>query len=434
MTRRLKETEGRKLVLIGGSNIAFGVDGNLLEDMLREKGFDITVCPYGLYAAVGSSAMLELSEGAIHENDMVVLAFEPTPETLSDYFGATAFLKCAEGHPELFMGLSPDLMGRAAGNLVPYIQEKAAVCASGVLPRAEGVYAAGAFDGNCTMVFERPGNRMRLGYDTSSPVDLDKVSISGDFARRVNRYCERVQKKGAQVFMSFSPMNRSSVRGSMKDFFDRMNRAFVCPVISDPNDYCLESGWFYDSNFHLNSAGQMLRTILLAEDLLPCLGCYSAVDAARPEMPAPVVLETGTAEEGVSADFVFEPLEQEGLCRLTGLTEAGRDKEALAVPEKAEGRVVAEIDAHALQAPQLRELTVPGTVDCLPDHFLEGCPNLERLVLTHTEAPCSISSHSLDGADNLQILVPYSVYPWYRDGYGCESNPWEAWVDRIATY
>ena len=37
-------------------------------------------------------------------------------------------------------------------------------------------------------------------------------------------------------------------------------------MISDPNRYILDSGWFYDSNFHLNSAGAAVRTRLLAEE------------------------------------------------------------------------------------------------------------------------------------------------------------------------
>ena len=40
LTERLYSAEGRKLVLIGGSNIAFGVDAGLLQELLAEKGYD----------------------------------------------------------------------------------------------------------------------------------------------------------------------------------------------------------------------------------------------------------------------------------------------------------------------------------------------------------------------------------------------------------
>ena len=127
MTERLYQAGGKKLVLIGGSNIAFGVDVELLEQLLRDKGYDYTVCPYGLYAAVGCSAMLSLSEDALGKGDLVILAVEPTEETLSDYFGASAFLKCAEDAPWLLKKLNADQRRAALGNYVSYLQERLAV-------------------------------------------------------------------------------------------------------------------------------------------------------------------------------------------------------------------------------------------------------------------------------------------------------------------
>ena len=108
MYRRLREAEGRKIVIVGGSNVAFGLDSGLMEELLREKGYAYEVCPFGLYAAVGSSAMLDLSENTLREGDIVILALEPTSETMSDYFGATAFWKCTENAPELLFGLGGD--------------------------------------------------------------------------------------------------------------------------------------------------------------------------------------------------------------------------------------------------------------------------------------------------------------------------------------
>lgn len=37
----------------------------------------------------------------------------------------------------------------------------------------------------------------------------------------------------------------------------------------------------------------------------------------------------------------------------------------------------------------------------------------------------------LENADQIRIFVPAVAYPMYRDGYGCETNPWEQYLDRI---
>ena len=70
---KLKTTQGPKIVLVGGSNVAFGVDSALMEDLLSQAGESYTVCNFGLYAAVGTSAMLSLSEKYLNAGDRVVL-------------------------------------------------------------------------------------------------------------------------------------------------------------------------------------------------------------------------------------------------------------------------------------------------------------------------------------------------------------------------
>ena len=433
LVRRMDEARGRRLILIGGSSVAFGIDVALLETYLREKGFEYTVCPLGLYAAVGTSAMLSLSESALREGDTVVLALEPAADALTAYFGATAFLKCAESDPSLFWRLGRDQQARVIGNAVPFLQEKYALVRSGQLPKAEGVYAKAAFDENCNMAYPREGNILAMGYDTGSPIALSGLAIDPSFAAQINAYCKSASKKGASVFMSFSPMNKSAVTGDANDYFTLCNETFDCPVISNPLDYILDSGWFYDSNFHLNTAGAHMRTWLLARDILAQLGCYAPLEDELPVMPAPVAAEVQAAAD--SGDFVFEAAENGRAYVIAGLTEQGKGKETLLLPSSYLDQPVAAVRGDALkEASRLMELHVPQSIASLPDGLLDGCASLCRLVLEHTSAPCGISAHSLDGLKDLQILVPAEAYPWYLDGYGCEENPWQAYRNQIFSF
>lgn len=434
LTERLYQTEGKKLVLVGGSNVAFGVDVELLEEILADKGFDYTVCPYGLYAAVGCSAMLSLSEDALGEGDLVVLAVEPTDETMSSYFGAGAFLKCAEDAPWLLTKLNADQRRAVLGNYVSYLQERLRIVRSGALPEAEGVYSRAAFGENGNLDYVREGNIMALGFDTSEPVDLRSVSIEEAFAGQVNDYCRSAAKKGAQVFLSFSPVDRSALTNESEEallaFFDRCREAFACPIISDPGRYVLDSAWFYDSNFHLNSAGARLRTVLLAEDLLAQLGCCEAVDVPQSEAPASAYRAAETT--GDSADFLLEPAADGAGWRVVGLSPEGKEKTVLELPASVEGKPVVAFAAGAFdEASGLEELRLPESIETIPDAAFAGCPALRRLVLLHEKVPCGVSEHSFDGADELRVYVPAAAWPLYRDGYGCETNPWTVWLDRV---
>lgn len=435
---RLTDSSGKRIVLVGGSNVAFGVDVGLLEHLLAQYGYEYTVCPFGLYAAVGTGAMLELSQAQLREGDIVVLAVEPTDETLSAYFGASAFWKCAEEAPELLAAVSPAHRAALAGNYVGFLQERASICRGGQFPRAEGAYAKSSFDEDGSMSFHRAGNIMALGWDTGAPVDLAAVSVSPDFAGQVNGYCETARARGAQVYLSFSPVNRSALAGDAGEgaaaYFRTCLDAFDCPVISDPNRYILDSGWFYDSNFHLNSAGAVLRTCLLAEDLLAQLGCYEELSFPRPAMPEPVPQETEEAPD--SGWFLFSPADGAASGYLvSGLTETGMAQAGLTVPAGFEGRPVVGFEPRALDgAEALEELRLPETVESLPDGMFAGCPGLTRLVLEHTRRLCRITEHTFDGAPQVKIYVPTAAYPLYRDGGGCETNLWSALLDRIFQY
>ena len=59
--RYLDEAPGPRIVLVGGSGVAFGVDSALMEREL--PGY--TVVNFGMYAALGTTVMLELSQELI---------------------------------------------------------------------------------------------------------------------------------------------------------------------------------------------------------------------------------------------------------------------------------------------------------------------------------------------------------------------------------
>ena len=327
------------------------------------------------------------------------------------------------------------------GNYVPYLQERVAIYVGGNPPVAEGVYARSSFNDRCDLIYPRPGNIMSVGYDTAAPIALGEVSVAPDFAQQVNDYCAKAEAKGARVVMSFSPMNRSAIKDhteqNVSSYFKLCNETFACPIISDPNDYILPSGWFYDNNFHLNDAGALLRTYRLAEDLLTYLGSYAPLEYEMPVMPGTAVDTPEPETDG--GEFLFEPLEgQDGKTvgyLVSGVAEKALGETSLRIPSFHKGLPVVGFQPNALEnATTLEELWVPDSVESLPDNLFRGCTALTRLMLEHTSGLCSVTEHTFDGADQLRIHVPEKAYALYRDGDGCGANPWAQYLDRIVTY
>lgn len=434
--QKLKDTQGRKIVIVGGSNVAFGVDSAQLEATLRECGFDYTVCNFGLYAAVGTSAMLELSRNFIGEGDVVVLAIEPTSETFSSYFGATAMLKCAETETEMLLHLSGDQQSNLVGNYLAYLQERARIQRTGILPQIDGVYAKASFDANGDMVYDRAGNDMLLGYDPTALIDLENIHYEPAFVEQVNSYIASAEAKGATVLMSFSPMNRGAVVDASEEtvyrFFTRLQDTFLCPIISDPNNYIMDSGWFYDSNFHLNNAGTEIRTHTLTCDLLNQLSCFRLIPFQMPAMPPSIAkAESNDADSG---DFLFESFGENGLL-VSGLSQQGMEKDSLILPASHNGKPVVGMTETAFAGnTRIAELILPETVASIPDGAFAGCVNLKKLTLLHAKTPPDVGDGLFDGADGLTIFVPSGSFHLYRDGAGCTVNVWEPHLSRVQVY
>lgn len=377
--------------------------------------------------------MLSLSEAFIGEGDIVVLAIEPTAETFSTYFGATAMLKCAEDDPEMLLHLNSQQKTAVAGNYISYLQERAEIRRTGILPRPEGAYAKAAFDANGDMSFHRAGNSMLLGYDTAVPIDLSSFSCEDAFANQVNDYITAARDHGAQVVMSFSPMNRSAMTDASEEtvygFYLALLDTFRCPIISDPNDYILDSGWFYDTNFHLNSAGSAVRTNQLCCDLLTYLGSSAPILFDMPEMPASIADVGETAADG--GDFLFQPV-GESVLAVSSLTAQGQAKQQLIVPGMSSGKPVVGLTAEAFSGnTALQELILPATIERIPDGAFAGCSSLTRLTLLHRDKTPNVGSGLLESAPDLLIYVPAEAYSLYRDGAGCAANAWESYTDRI---
>ncbi|MBP5254637.1 MAG: hypothetical protein J6Z23_04555 [Lachnospiraceae bacterium] len=440
MHRRLSRTEGKRIILIGGSNVAFGVDGELLQSILGTYGKEYTVCPFGLYAAVGTSAMIQLARDKVREGDIVIFSFEPSSETMDTYFGATAFLKCAEQDPEMIGSLNAEQRRALFGNYMSYLSERYKIVRSGNYPKPEGAYKRSSFNSSCTMTFERAGNAMTLGYDITKPIDLDAIVISDAFRDQVNEFCQHAEEVGASVYMTFCPMNRSAMTDASAEavtrFFDLMNETFVCRIITDPFSSIFDSGWFYDSNVHLNTPGMKYHTILLAQDILTELGEYADPDIPIPEMPAPIAALPGDDGAGNAACFLLKPVSDGNAWSVGGLSEEGLRQTSLTIPAYVEGMPVVMIESGALSgAATLEELRVPETIAELPDYLFRDTPALARLVLLHKSSVCSIHEHTFDGdGQRIRVFVPSAAYTLYRDGAGCETNSWEKEYDRIYTY
>lgn len=288
---RLAEPSDKpRLVLVGGSAAAFGVDSALLEEQLPQD----RVVNFGMYAALGTRVMLDLSEPLLQEGDLVLVMPEQQQQTLSDYLGAQALWQAADGNFSLLRCLHGQDAAQMLGAFPQFAAQKFRFWCSGG-PQLSGVYQRSSFNeaGDIISPLCR-ANQMPNGWDTTTPIRFDAELLDETFCTELNAYAARLAEKGVTVWYHFPPMNAAAVEpdSDVDAYAALLQNALTLPLAGDPNACILDSGWFYDTNFHLNASGKTVFTRQLVRDIKAMLGDSSPTEIALPEMPEPFLDET----------------------------------------------------------------------------------------------------------------------------------------------
>ena len=214
---RLNSVEGKKIVFVGGSSLPFGLKCELIENELP----DYTAVDFGLYAALGTVVMMDLSLSGISEDDIVILAPETDPQLYSDFFTPRLFRTSLGDRTDLLAYLSSGRRKEAANAYYPVLIDRLRQRGDPTVPETE-LYARSSFDDYGDIAFTRSRNRMSEGYDSSQTVSLSGL-LDGGFVDEVNAYAEKVRDKGATLLFWFPPINESAARFTDKEA-NRFNR------------------------------------------------------------------------------------------------------------------------------------------------------------------------------------------------------------------
>ena len=328
---RLTTIEEPKIVVVGGSSVAFGLDSATIEEYM-----EMPVVNFGLYAALGTKLMLDLSKPGINEGDIVVLAPELDAQTMSMYFSSENTLRATDDDPSMLRYLPAENLFSVLGSLWKHVGEKLEYQRDGA-PDPSGVYNAKNFNEYGDLDYDRPENVMPLYYDPNKMIELNESILDDEFIDYLNDYIKYCERRGATVYFSYCPMNymalaEGTTDESIAEFESLMRERINCRFISYADDYIMAPGYFYDTNFHLNNVGVRYRTLKLTEDLLLATDTPKLITE---QFPTPPELEEGMIKVygEIAGDeyFTYVKLEN-GNYMISGLSELGKTQKTLTVP------------------------------------------------------------------------------------------------------
>ncbi|MBE5807673.1 MAG: hypothetical protein E7317_04965 [Clostridiales bacterium] len=409
---RLAKEKGSRLVVIGGSSVAFGIDSALTE---QELGMPCV--NFGLYAAFGLKPMLDLSAGRLHRGDIVVIAPETTSQMYSTYCGYDYLLQAFENRIDLLVGLGPGYYPGLVSKLPGYIGDAAALRARGGAS-ATGVYTLSAFDALGDIAYPRPENVMGKGWLEDNLPELDRGIVTAGFLDMVNDYVEKARRRGAEVYFSFCPIDALSVgqadAADREAFVDALREGLDCPLLSPLSDHIMDAGFFYDSNYHLNDTGVRYNTLMLIADVQRLQGSMRQTTVELPYAPLlkrdDAVLSSGT-QDGIRYDVTARG------AVVTGLDDEARALASLSIPQTLGEADVVSVAAGAFEGSGAVEIVLPSTISALPDRLFAGMAGLESVTLMAEALPEVGDGLLLDAPPEARIRVPAQLYGTYITDY-----------------
>lgn len=395
---RLRNVKGNKIVVIGGSSVAFGLRSDIME-----RELNMPTVNFGLYANLGTKYMLDVAEDHINSGDIVIIAPEQNAQSLSLYFNAEAVWQSSDGNYKVLTEIDGDNFGDMAKAFLSFVGGKFGYWHDGKKPCPNGVYNVHAFDKKGDIVYPREHNVMKNGYDGGMTISFDNKVISDGFIRYLNSYRSRLAKKGARVLYSFCPMNAAAVEPLstpkvQKQYYDHLTKKLDFSILGNPQTHMLESDWFYDSNFHLNDAGAVYYTTILAQELKAELGDFSPIVTEVPSKPtvpnddehtqgtiskdltdAAKIFELG----GVSVSSENGEVVLSGSWTVKGLTEYGKTLTEIVIPDTLAGLPVSTLsDGCFADGTTVQKITFGRNISTVGSGVFDGCSGLRGVYIT----------------------------------------------------
>lgn len=445
MYDRIRSEDEKKIVIISNSAVAFGIRSDLLEQELSGSSVcdelrGMKVVNFGLYGAIGTKAMLELSKSNINEGDIVIISPEMAAQSMSLYFSASEFWRAADSDFSMLSHIPLDHSGALAGDYLNYVSEKYKYINEGRKPSASGAYTQGAFNNKQGeevgyMTYDRAYNIMLGGYDSINTVVMDKSIIGDGFIDYINDYAGQVKKKGAAVYFGFTPINvfalPENYTEALNNFYDFLADNLKFEMIGHPLDYVLDYDWFYDNNVHMNSAGMYVYTYILCESIKNKYADSSPINIAIPEKPV-IPVNDVTSGDNSDADLFTYETTVHGIS-LTGLTDEGKKRASVTVPSSYDGVGVVSFAASVFAGnATINEIIIPANIREIKNNSFDGCIRLTRIIMQHENLiTCSAGDFFLAGARaDCYVYVTESAYNVVN---GCAGG-WLNYSGRIRMY
>jgi len=263
----LKNTPNPRIIFVGGSNLAYGLDSKRIKDSLN-----INPINTGIHINIGLKYMLANTFQYVKKNDIIILSAE-----YQQFYG-----NLAEGEGELF-SLVTDVVPQTKDlldykqyfKLMQLIPEFAQSKLRPILLfyKYPTDTIIGRYDRKAFNAYGDACAHWKLSAENPKPYPAITQSFNDDILKTLINFRDAVNLKKAKLYITFPGYQYSSYKTSVAAVkqVERQLKDHHFLLISSPEEYIIPDNMIFDTPYHLTKKGVDHRTGLLIRDLKKAL-------------------------------------------------------------------------------------------------------------------------------------------------------------------
>ncbi|MFC1851374.1 hypothetical protein ACFL27_14345 [candidate division CSSED10-310 bacterium] len=270
---RLRTTPSPRLIFIGGSNLLFGLNSKRIAETCN-----IDVVNAGMHAGCGLRYMLNDIKPFIQEHDVVVIVAEYGQWYGGRSYGGlqllyTLFDVYPEGRQYIsfrqWLHLLKFIPYYASSKVLNTVRSEVKEFIRPQRKEIIGVYERKAFNEYGDIVAH--WGRKNETFSAMGKNNLaSKGNANPDLLDFLNAYHNYVESKNAELYFLYTCFHESSFdnnKEAINQLHAELSKTLTFPILSNPERYKYPDQYFFNSVFHLNGEGVILRTSHIIEDL-----------------------------------------------------------------------------------------------------------------------------------------------------------------------
>lgn len=265
--KRAQEIKTPKIMLVGDSNVSFGIDSSLIE---RETGYKVV--NLGLYRSLGNRFAEDCCKPYVCEGDIVIILHSSYGDNGKMIDPSIGWITL-EYHKQMW---DIAYLGDYYGLLCAYPQyiknTTYLKLTGGYGVDMNSSYRREAFNEYGDVVFKPDMGKKTLSQlEQEQKITPNLLEISDECVERINSLNEYLKERGAILLIAGYPIFEGQAtpkKEAYVAFQDELRRRIDCSVISDFTEYYYEPEFFYNSILHLTVEGTRIRTEQLIDDFL----------------------------------------------------------------------------------------------------------------------------------------------------------------------